>query len=325
MRSGSSGSLTGGKPLTLSPVPETTPHCSLCSGPAVYHDRITGRYLCRDHFIAIIEARVAETIQSRKMIQPGDHVGIGLSGGKDSTALLMILSRLLPSLDGVRLTAITIDEGIAGYREDTIRSAGELVKRYDIPQVSVSFTELFGNTLDALLKGREPEACTVCGILRRKALIAGAEQAGVTKLATGHNLDDEAQSVFMNVLRGDLPRLVRDSGSDSQGWFIPRIKPLMQVSEKELAVYLMLHGAWPDLPECPYAVHALRMEVRTMLATLEVKHPGTMLHLLESKAQIEAHCAGALVVEPVRHCRECGDPCSGEICQLCLLKRRLGI
>jgi tRNA(Ile)-lysidine synthase TilS/MesJ len=67
------------------------------------------------------------------------------------------------------------------------------------------------------------------------------------------------------------------------------------------------------------------MEVRTMLATLEVKHPGTMLHLLESKAQIEAHCAGALVVEPVRHCRECGDACSGEICQLCMLKRRLGI
>lgn len=311
--------------MTASPVPETTPHCSLCSGQAVYHDRITGRYLCRDHFIANIEARVAETIRSRKMILPGDHVGIGLSGGKDSTALLMILSRLLPSWDDVRLTAVTVDEGIDGYRKDTLRSADDLVTKYKIPRTSVSFTGLFGNTLDAFLKGRESGACTVCGILRRKALIAGAERSGVTKLATGHNLDDEAQSVFMNVLRGDLPRLVRDSGSDSQGWFIPRIKPLMHISEKELAVYLMLHGAWPDLPECPYAVFALRMEVRTMLATLESRHPGTMLHLLESKAQIEAHCAGALDVEPVRHCRECGDPCSGEICQLCLLKQRLGI
>lgn len=324
-RSGSSGSPTGDEPLTASPVSETTPHCSHCSGPAVYHDRVAGNYLCRDHFIATIEARVEETIRSRKMILPNDHVGIGLSGGKDSTALLMILSRLLPSFEGVRLTAITIDEGIAGYREETIRSADELTKKYKIPQVSVSFTGLFSNTLDAFLKGWEPESCTVCGILRRKALIVGAEQAGVTRLATGHNLDDEAQSVFMNVLRGDLPRLVRDSGSDSQGWFIPRIKPLMHVSEKEIAVYLMLHGAWPDLPECPYAHHALRGEVRRMLATLESRHPGTMLHLLESKAQIEAHCAGALVVEPVRHCRECGDPCSGESCQLCLLKRRLGM
>ena len=127
----------------------------------------------------------------------------------------------------------------------------------------------------------------------------------------------------MNVLRGDLSRLVRDTSGDSEGRFIPRIKPLMFVSEKEIAVYLMLHGAWTDLPECPYAVHALRGEVRSMLATLESRHPGTMLHLMESKAQIEERCAGNLKEEPVRHCIECGDPSSGEICQLCSLKKSL--
>ena len=95
----------------------------------------------------------------------------------------------------------------------------------------------------------------------------------------------------------------------------------MFISEKEIAAYLMLHGAWADLPECPYAVHALRREVRAMLATLESHHPGTMLHLMESKAKIETQCAGLLDAEPIRHCRECGDPCSGEICQLCQLKK----
>jgi uncharacterized protein (TIGR00269 family) len=304
-------------------VPVKTPRCDRCTGPAVFIDRKSGRHLCREHFIADIEERVAETIRSRNLIVPGDHVAIALSGGKDSTALLMILARLLPSWDAVRLSAVTIDEGIAGYREDTIRSADDLVAKYGISHISIPFTGLFGGTLDAFLRGREPEACSVCGILRRKALNVAAERAGATKLATGHNLDDEAQSVFMNVLRGDLPRLVRDSGSDSKGRFIPRIKPLMFVSEKEIAAYLMLHGAWADLPECPYAVHALRGEVRRMLATLESKHPGTMLHLMESKAQIEARCAGALEEEPVRHCRECGDPCSGEVCQLCTLKKTL--
>ncbi len=311
--------------MTANAGPEKTPKCSFCPCPAVYHDRKSGRHLCRDHFIADIEARVAETIRSRNMIMPGDHVGVGLSGGKDSTALLMILARLLPSFDGVRLTAVTIDEGIHGYREDTIRSADQLVRKYGIDQVSVSFTELFGNSLDAFLRGREPEACSICGILRRKALIVAAQRAGVAKLATGHNLDDEAQSVFMNVLRGDLPRLVRDSGSDSKGRFIPRVKPLMHVSEKELAVYLMLHGAWPDLPECPYAVHALRREVRTILAMLEFRHPGTMLNLLESKKAIEERCAGVLAEEPIRQCTICGDPCSGKICQLCSLKKSLGV
>lgn len=311
--------------MTASPGPVKNPRCSLCNEPAVYHDKKSGRHLCRDHFIADIEQRVAETVRSRKMIVAGDHVGVGLSGGKDSTALLMLLARLLPSWDGVRLTAVTIDEGIAGYREETIQSAEDLVRKFRINQSCVSFTELFGATLDTFLKGREPEACSICGILRRRALIVGSERAGVTKLATGHNLDDEAQSVFMNVLRGDLPRLVRDSGSDSHGMFIPRIKPLMFISEKEIAVYLMLHGAWPDLPECPYAVHALRGEVRTMLAALELRHPGTMLNLMESKAKIEQHCSGALEAEPFRRCRECGDPCSGEICQLCMLKKKLGI
>lgn len=303
--------------------PRTTPRCDTCGEPAVYRERTTGRHLCRDHFIADVEGRVLETIRSRNLIVPGDHVAIALSGGKDSTALLMILSKILPDVGPVRLTAITIDEGISGYREDTVHSADMLVARYGLPHLTVTFPELFGGTLDTFLSGRETEACSVCGILRRKALNVAAERAGATKLATGHNLDDEAQSVFMNVLRGDLPRLVRDSGSDSQGRFIPRIKPLMFISEKEIAVYLMLHGMWADLPECPYAVHALRGEVRRMLATLESKHPGTMLNLMKSKAKIEARCAGSLKEEALRHCRECGDTCSGEVCQLCMLKKTL--
>jgi len=300
-----------------------TPRCDHCAEPAVYRDTKSGRHLCREHFITDVETRVAETIRSRNLIVKDDHVAIALSGGKDSTALLMILAKILSSLDSVRLSAITIDEGISGYREDTIRSADMLVARYGLPHITVSFPELFGGTLDAFLSGREPEACSVCGILRRKALNVAAERAGATKVATGHNLDDEAQSVFMNVLRGDLPRLVRDSGSDSQGRFIPRIKPLMYVSEKEIAVYLMLHGMWADLPECPYSVHALRGEVRRMLATLESKHPGTMLNLMKSKEKIEAQCGGLLMKETVHRCRECGDPCSGEVCQYCKLKKTL--
>jgi uncharacterized protein (TIGR00269 family) len=128
----------------------------------------------------------------------------------------------------------------------------------------------------------------------------------------------------MNVLRGDLPRLVRDSSTDSLGRFIPRIKPLMAVSEKEIAAYLLLNGAWPDLPECPYARHALRREVRSMLASMEYRYPGTMLRLMESKGKIEKSCTGAIAADPIRSCRECGDPCSGELCQLCRLKRETG-
>jgi uncharacterized protein (TIGR00269 family) len=188
----------------------------------------------------------------------------------------------------------------------------------------ISFQDLFGDHLDALLKGREEQACTVCGILRKKALVEGARKVGAAKIATGHNLDDEAQSVLMNALRGDLPRLVRNSRTDSSGTFIPRIKPLSRISEKEIAVYLVLNDAWTALPECPYTRHALRQEVRTMLTTLENRHPGTILNLTESKRKIEHYCAGAMVGEPIQKCVLCGDPSSGDLCQVCLLRHSLG-
>ena len=141
-------------------VPAKTPRCDRCSEPAVFCDRKSGRHLCREHFITDIEGRVAETIRSRNLIVPGDHVAIALSGGKDSTALLMILARLLPSWDSVRLSAVTVDEGIDGYREETLRCADRLVAQHGLDHACISFVELFGRTLDAFLKGREPEACS---------------------------------------------------------------------------------------------------------------------------------------------------------------------
>jgi uncharacterized protein (TIGR00269 family) len=285
--------------------------------------RYAKRHLCRTHLIADIEQRVLSTVEKNNLISPGDRIAVALSGGKDSTALLILLCMLLPAWNDVSLVAITIDEGITGYREDTVRSAEDLTQRLGIEHHCISFTEQFGDPLDALLKGRESQACSICGILRKKALNLGAQGVGATKLATGHNLDDEAQSVLMNVLRGDLPRLVRNSGNDSSGAFIRRIKPLAYISEKEIATYLMLNDAWTSLPECPYTRYALRREVRTMLTTLEYRHPGTMLHLMESKQKIEHYCAGSMVGEPIRHCRECGDPCSGDICQVCLLRHSL--
>jgi uncharacterized protein (TIGR00269 family) len=253
------------------------------------------------------------------MIVRGDLVTVALSGGKDSTALLLLMSRLLSQFADARLVALTIDEGISGYREETIHSAEKLTAKLGIEHHIISFSELFGESLDDILKGRETQACSICGILRKKALVAGAGRIGATKLATGHNLDDEAQSVLMNVFRGDLPRLIRNSGMDSSGRFIPRIKPLFLISEKEIALYLMLNNAWNVLPECPYTRFALRREVRSLLSGFEYKHPGTMRHLIESKQKIERSCIGSGVSEPLRTCRGCGDPSSGEYCQVCQL------
>ncbi|MDO9324584.1 MAG: ATP-binding protein, partial [Methanoregula sp.] len=169
--------------------PETgaAERCTFCAEAPVIRLREPDRHLCAAHLIAEMEDRTARTIQERELVRPHDRIAVAFSGGKDSTALLVILSRLLPSWEDVSLVAITVDEGIAGYRDDTIRAAEEVTKKLGIEHVCVSFTDLIGADLDALLTGRETQACSVCGILRRKALSVAAHKAGATKIATGHN------------------------------------------------------------------------------------------------------------------------------------------
>ena len=178
------------------PVTGGAERCMLCAEPPVIRLREPDRHLCAAHLIAEVEEQAARTIRERELIKPHDRIAVAFSGGKDSTALLVILSRLLPAWEDVSLVAITVDEGIAGYRDDTIRAAEEVTKKLRIEHVCVSFMDIIGDDLDTLLVGRETHACSVCGILRRKALSVAAHKAGATKIATGHNLDDEAQSVL---------------------------------------------------------------------------------------------------------------------------------
>jgi len=300
------------------------PACDVCGEPAVIFQPANRRYLCGTHLVRDVEDRVRATVQENGLIRPGDRIAVGLSCVKDSTALLVILSRLISFWPGASLVAITVDEGIAGYRADTIRAAESLTGRLGVKHRMVSFADLVGQDLDSLLIGREKEACTVCGILRKKALADAARMAGATVVATGHNLDDEAQSVLMNAFRGDLPRLLRTTDTRTAAGFLPRIKPLAAVPEKEIAAYLFVQGFFTELPECPYTKYALRAEVRTLLADYESAHPGTMQNLVASKKTIERCCSGAPVMEPLRRCRECGDPCSGDLCQVCRLRHSLG-
>jgi uncharacterized protein (TIGR00269 family) len=295
--------------------------CSLCGEPAVARLVEPERRLCAAHFIEDAEARVFAAMKRECMVSPGDRVAVGLSGGKDSTALLLMLHRSLPAL-GADLVAVTIDEGIAGYREETLRAAEALTQELGVEHAIVTFADLFGADLDSMLVGREAQGCTVCGVLRRRALAEGVKRVGATKLATGHNLDDEAQSVLMNVLRGDLPRLLQDTSTGYPGYFVPRIKPLAVLSEKEIVTYLLLRGYFRDLPECPYAGTALRSEVRSMVAELEHRHPGTMHRIMRFRDGVRRLARPAEPARALSACRICGELTSGEVCQVCRLLGR---
>ena len=295
--------------------------CGICGKPAAVRLDNPQRRLCAEHFMKDAEERVFKAIADENLINDGDRVLVGLSGGNDSTALILILSEYVKSHPDVKLIAVTIDEGIAEYREDTIKAAERLVEHTGVEHKIISFTELFGDSLDRLVDDRKNLACSICGVLRRRSLTEAARRYSADRIATGHNLDDEAQSVLMNMLRGDRPSLIQDTSLGYEGHFVPRIKPLAVLSEKEIVTYIMLKGFYTPLPECPYATTALRMDARKIIGILEEKYPGTKLNIVKFRNGIREHVPCMPKGKPGT-CRICGELTSGDVCMVCKVLNR---
>jgi uncharacterized protein (TIGR00269 family) len=261
------------------------------------------------------------------MLKPHDTVAVALSGGKDSVTLLRILWKLERRFPPARLIGLTVDEGISGYRGEAISISREICEELKIEHVLVSFEELFGLTMDDVASrpnGLQP--CSYCGVLRRKALNEGARGVGATKLATAHNLDDEAQTALLNVMHGDVERLLPTSRAtiQSPASFVPRIKPLIDVPERETALYAYASGVRFQSTPCPHGHHALRGDIRVMLNRLELKHPGLKYTLSRSVERLSAVAAGRNGGGRVfRTCRVCGDPTPNDVCEACLMLRDL--
>ncbi len=292
--------------------------CQRCSKTAVHYQKYSNAHLCKTHFIADVERKIKRDIRKFKMVERNDRIAVALSGGKDSTALLYVLHKIFGKRKDIELSAITIDEGILGYREKTLSHAIELTGELGIPLTIRSFEDEFGTTLDELTKEKEAAACTLCGVLRKNILNKAARELGATKLAIGHNLDDEAQTILMNYLRGDVDRMTRMSGV--LPGMVLRIKPLRSVPEKEVALYGFLNNLPVSIDECPYAGEALRNEIREMLNNYEIKHPGAKYSLLGGFEIVSR--ALHLPESQVVRCEKCGEPSSEAVCKTCMLLGR---
>lgn len=286
--------------------------CSICKKPAVYRDRQTGDHLCSDHLMESVKDQVISYL-SRIPDLP-KTIGVAFSGGKDSTALLKVFTAIKNEIP-CDFIALTVDEGIEGYRQDTIRAAEEICRALGVRHSIIRFSDLFGSSLDELVARSERNACTICGILRRRALEVLAQKHSISVIATGHNQDDHAQTAVMNAITGDVQKVF--SGSGPSAWYARRIKPFAQVSEREVTLYAILTGLFKDLPECPYAQTSLRGEVRKILSQYELKNPGSMMHAAECEETIRRTLKDSFDREPYQTCSICGWPGSGTVCQVC--------
>jgi cytoplasmic tRNA 2-thiolation protein 1 len=297
--------------------------CSRCGGVVFYARRYSGEALCVACFKASIVEKTRRTISKYDMLDHGQRVGVAVSGGKDSLSLLQVLHSLNEK-KGCEIVALTVDEGVEGYREESIEHAASLAKKLGVEQVVVSYKDLYGFDLDHALDWkdqRDVSSCSICGVFRRRAIDEAASLAKVTVVATAHNLDDHVQTFMMNLMHGDVDRL---------GWFDPsmvtgdfpfrRVKPFIEIYEEEIALYAHLVGLPFQTASCPYMHEGLRSEVRDFLNELEAEHPGMKNVLLNSALQVSSRLSATGIASGSVPCTVCGKPSSKGLCGVCRMK-----
>ncbi|QUH23182.1 TIGR00269 family protein [Methanobacterium alkalithermotolerans] len=274
--------------------------------------------LNQEKFNLMIKNRAEKLIKDYKLIEQGDKIAIALSGGKDSILTLHILKNFQKEMR-FDMVAIAVDEGIKGYRKQGMESAKSNAKSLGIELIKKSLKTEMGFSLDEVYSCFK-SACIPCGVFRRHILNKTAFEIGATKIATGHNLDDEIQSFLMSFARGDVLKFSKFSPRLEviHPRLIPRIKPLWNTPEREVGIWAVLNEIEVHFDECPYSELSLRAKTKDFLNRAESKKPGTKKAVMDSFIK-------SLNIKPgiieLKDCKLCGEPSSSTICKACEMKK----
>src|SRR3954447_29244 len=220
-----------------------------------------------------LEARVAKkttkAITDFKLIEDGDRIMVGLSGGKDSWSLLQTLDILRQRAPiSFSLIAVNVDSGYKDFKHGVIaRTCEERGWEYRIEHTTI------GEVMDDILEANATP-CSLCARLRRGVLYRIATEVGATKIALGHHPDDFVETLLLNLffsgaLKAMPARLVSDNGEHVV------IRPLVYVTESEARTYAKAEEL-PIIGCCCPACGDLslqRQRIKRLIAQLEVEHP----------------------------------------------------
>ncbi|EIM88143.1 uncharacterized protein STEHIDRAFT_120339 [Stereum hirsutum FP-91666 SS1] len=298
-------------------------NCALCNNArAIVKRPKTGQQICKDCFFYVFETEVHNTITEASLFKRGDKVAIGASGGKDSTVLAYVMKTLNDRYDyGLELFLLSIDEGITGYRDDSLETVKRNQQQYDMPLKILSYDELYGWTMDRIVStiGKKNN-CTFCGVFRRQALDRGASSLNVDHIVTGHNADDIAETVLMNIMRGDIARLGRCTLICTQGEdTIKRSKPFKYAYEKEIVMYAYFKKLDYFSTECIYSPDAYRGHARAFLKDLEAARPSAIIDIIHSGEAFEVKDEVKAAQKAQQTCKRCGYMSSNDLCKACTL------
>ena len=314
--------------------------CSRCDSPAVIHQPYSGQHLCQVHLAQSIRKRTSKALRAQLELpsdardEKGDAavILVCISGGKDSAVLLDMMVNIVGDRRDVELVCGCVDEGIEGYRAPSLECARELAASFDLRFETIAYPDLGFERMDAVVEAmpliaanhkeaRGMRACSYCGVFRRQGVNALAERVGAQWMALGHNLDDTAQAMLMNLGKGEIDRIIRIAPHTEAplDGLTPRIVPLRWIPEREIHAYAIGAGLPIHHDDCPHAPGALRQKHRAHIAAMESANPGTMHGLVHSMDQIRemAPTPTGMNASP---CIECGSPSSQATCQACTFK-----
>jgi len=265
----------------------------------------------------MIEKKVKQTLKKIKLSKK-EKILVALSGGKDSTLVAYLLHKL-----GYKIEGLHIDLEIGKYSEDCRKVVNELCKNLKINLHIYDMKKEMGSGMCYLrtaIQGKQKglKNCAICGVIKKWILNKKARELKFKKIATGHNLDDEAQTFLLNILKGS-PKLSSNSGPITRNVknkkFITRIKPLFYVAENDIREYTKKKKLPVIYQSCPCALDSYRIQLRKFLNTISKKDKENIVKNFDRVYDK----ISKLKDGNINYCETCEEPCRGKICKKCQL------
>lgn len=298
--------------------------CRVCRGPAIIDLPRHNANFCVEHFQQLCLRQVTKAIDDFDMLSTEDKVLVAVSGGKDSLAVWDILNELGFSADG-----LYIGLGIGDYSENSRDFAERYARNNGLTLHVVSLRSDYDFDVPTAAKttGRVP--CSACGMSKRHIFDKFALDHGYDVLVTGHNLDDEVAVLFGNTLRWDIGYLSRQLPVlDARGGFPKKVKPLVRLSEREMAAWCVVRNIDYIVEECPLASGNRHLTYKEVMNQIEERSPGTKasfyLSFLDNMAPLlrDKHVKD---LDSIGLCSRCAAPTGAEdseLCAFCRLQER---
>jgi uncharacterized protein (TIGR00269 family) len=290
--------------------------CTKCGSNAVLQLRRHNAAFCAPDFIEFFRRQIGEAVRRHRMFTREESVLVAVSGGKDSLGLWDVLLQ-----EGYATTGLYLDLGIFDYSKESRAKCEAFAAQRGAPLLVVSVEQDLGAAIPEVQGATRRPTCSACGLSKRYLMNKAALEHGFPVVATGHNLDDEAATLFGSVLHWQTEPLARQSPAlpSTHPKLVRRVKPLYRLSERETAAYAFLRRIDYIVEECPFAKGATSLMHKEILNRLEDVSPGAKHNFLFGFLEKGRPAFERLAPVELHECARCGQVTTGTLCGFCKL------